>query len=363
MQSKRTIAPLDEGSSRQIWVGWGSALMCLALAYLIAHFVGGTFIPVGLLFIGATIALRGHKPGWFIKHIDAQIIAGIPGRNVPSWRAWLAAIVIAMGFAETASRMLEWRNPTQQTRSVKIEPCKITAITDSFVVARVYSRGPLPKPPQKEVSHELTIQELFYDWVLTLSANQYAGDVVVVLKDDQKPVYRFKVDPTEATVSDAIPSWMSGFTEPRAPDYYKRIIRWEHLNKIATITIRRPIKFERGTNGFDASSFPASGYEVNSSVPCAVDESNIYDDPQKRFLRLITQVWSLSNWRYGKQRQPTKILLDPDAPLPSLQPGEAEVSIEARCKDDPCKEIVVHQLEARVNRVAGDPTEQPSANK
>jgi hypothetical protein len=201
---------------------------------------------------------------------------------------------------------------------------------------------------------EPTIQELFYDWALTLSPNHNAGDVVVDLKDEEKPAYRSKVDPAEATVSDVTRGWMSGFTEPREPDYYKRIIRWERLSKTATITIRRPMKFRLGTDRFDASSFPISGYEVTSTVGCNVEESNLYEDSQVRFLHLMLQFRSLADWKYGKQQKPAKILLDPDVPLPSLQPGEAEATVEVRCKNDPCNEVVVSKLEARIKRTAAN---------
>ncbi len=99
MQSEHEITPLDEGSSRQIWVGWGCSLVCVALAY----FVGGSFGPFLLLFIGITTALRGHKPGLFIKHIDAQIILATPYRREESWRSWILAVVACVSLAFSAS--------------------------------------------------------------------------------------------------------------------------------------------------------------------------------------------------------------------------------------------------------------------
>jgi hypothetical protein len=99
MQEDHRVSPLDEGSSRQIWVGWGSAVVCLALAFL----VGGIFVPYLLLFIGATMALRGHLPGLFAKHIDAQIIAGTPYRREESIKAWSTSVLVCILLAGASS--------------------------------------------------------------------------------------------------------------------------------------------------------------------------------------------------------------------------------------------------------------------
>lgn len=99
MQEDHKIAPLDESSSRQILVGWGSGLMCLALGFLI----GGIFVPYLGLFAGAAIALRGHVPRLFAKHIDAQLIAGTPYRRQESIKTWSFSIVACLALAGGAS--------------------------------------------------------------------------------------------------------------------------------------------------------------------------------------------------------------------------------------------------------------------
>jgi hypothetical protein len=230
----------------------------------------------------------------------------------------------------------------------------MTATATSIVVARVYSRGPLPVPPQTEAHYEPVIQELFYDWILTLVPSQRVGTVLVSVRDEQKPHYRLRVKPETAIVSDLSPSWMSGFTEPRAPDYYKRSIRFENLSGSATITIRRPIKFLRGTNQFSASSFPLSEYEVADAQPCIVTKSDAYSDAQQRMLHLMTQIWGLSNWKYGKDKPPVKVWLDPDKAMPELRSGEGESSFETQCSNDPCDKATISTLEARINRKSPD---------
>ena len=70
-----------------------------------------------------------------------------------------------------------------------------------------------------------------------------------------------------------------------------------------------------------------------------------------QFATLMHELEALANWRYsGSNSPPLAIRKDPDAPLPPLAPSEIETTLEARCQDATCKKVVVHQLEARVNR-------------
>lgn len=187
-----------------------------------------------------------------------------------------------------------------------------------------------------------------------MSPSPRAGEVIVILKDEQKLNYRLHIDPEGAIICDVSPGWMSGFSEPYAPDYFKRTIRFEHLMKTATITIRRPIRSSLGDNKLDASNFPTSSYEVNSTSPCALNKSDIYEDATKRFLHLMAQFWSLSTWKYTKDQKPLKVWLNPDEAMPELQPGETEQTIEVHCKDDACNQIIVTRLEARIKRTGGN---------
>jgi hypothetical protein len=94
-----SLPPLDHGAARQIWIGWGSGAVFVALAY----FVGGSFWPFLLLAAGIVAVLRGHCPGWFSVDTEAQPIAGIPSRRYQSSRSWSAAVGIAVIFAFVAS--------------------------------------------------------------------------------------------------------------------------------------------------------------------------------------------------------------------------------------------------------------------
>jgi hypothetical protein len=99
VQDDHRITPLDESSSRQIWVGWGSGVVCLGLAYL----VGGLFFPYALVFLGGAMALRGHLPGLFAKHVDSQPIAGIPYRREESIKSWAIALPVCLILARGSS--------------------------------------------------------------------------------------------------------------------------------------------------------------------------------------------------------------------------------------------------------------------
>jgi hypothetical protein len=99
MPNDREIAPLDESSNRQIWVGWGSTVAAAFLAYL----SGGQWWAYFGVFVGLVIALRGHSPQLFVKHIDAQIIAGIPARKIESFAKWAGWTVLALVLGGIAS--------------------------------------------------------------------------------------------------------------------------------------------------------------------------------------------------------------------------------------------------------------------
>jgi hypothetical protein len=162
-----------------------------------------------------------------------------------------------------------------------------------------------PRNHCKPKSTSQTDQELFFDWTLTVTPNPTVSEVGVVLKDSQKPTYRLGIRPESAAVSGIDPAWMSGFPEPREPDYYKRVIIFRQLEKPAVITIRRPVKFALGKNDLDASTFQVSDFEINTDSPCKVKLPES-DDPPRRFLRLMTQYATFANWKYGKNQKPVK---------------------------------------------------------
>jgi hypothetical protein len=146
VQDDHKIASLDESSSRQIWVGWGSGVVCLALAYL----VGGLFFPYALLCFGATMALRGHFPSLFTKHIDAQIIAGTPYQRKESLKAWMIAVSLCLLLALMASSIHRHIAPQQSDLAKTIlDGMKRLLESEHRLEPDVKpAPGPLPAPPR-----------------------------------------------------------------------------------------------------------------------------------------------------------------------------------------------------------------------
>jgi hypothetical protein len=221
-------------------------------------------------------------------------------------------------------------------------------------VARIYWREFLPKPIKEATFYEPAGQELFYDWVLTLEATQRVGGVYITIRDDDKQNYRLHVDPEGASVSDVSPGWISGFPEPREPDFYSRSIKFESLIKTSTITIRRPMRLAQGTNKIDAFAFPVGSYDVSTSEPCTVTKSDPYNDDQKRLMYLMVQFQGLSSWKWGRDKKPAKIWLNPDEARPELQPDEFEQTLEAQCEDDACNKLTLTKMTARLKREQRD---------
>jgi hypothetical protein len=70
MGNERKISPLDESSSRQIWVGWGAGLVSLGLAY----FLGGPFWAEPPLLTGAV----HEREAWVLPPVAVRLVGG-PG--------------------------------------------------------------------------------------------------------------------------------------------------------------------------------------------------------------------------------------------------------------------------------------------
>jgi hypothetical protein len=147
-------------------------------------------------------------------------------------------------------------------------------------------------------------------------------------------------------MSDWIPRWLSGFEEPsRPPDDYIRTIRFAHIGKDhpATVAVRSPFTLASGKS-YSASDFPNYAFDVTADA-CAV-QAHTYDS-ESQFLPLMSQIMAFSKFSGRKDKQPVKIKLNPDDPMPPLGPKEVEVTIEFRCKNKDCTEFLAQQMEAR----------------
>jgi len=129
MPTNHKTAPIDDGSSRQIWIGWGTGIVCGILGL----FPVGLFLRYTLLCLGAVLVLRGHRPGLFTTYIPAQIIAGVPARQEVSVKIWILALSGCMFLGGAAGYLHSKLVPRQSERpSVTIAAI---ALPDIFLKA------------------------------------------------------------------------------------------------------------------------------------------------------------------------------------------------------------------------------------
>jgi hypothetical protein len=226
---------------------------------------------------------------------------------------------------------------------------RLEANVTSEVVARIYTRG-MMEYSGKHFSPSL--QELFYDWVLTLSSNYRASGLSVIIKS---PVAhdedRVSVTPESIieSVSEEEGRWMSGFKEPgRKPDFYERLIRLRTLEKgeNARIVIRRPFMWQAPNTQIPPIDF-ARSFRIEPNVSLL---TKAYD-PTQHASEFVYQLNTLGNWKWsGLNNPPLPIRSNPDIPTEPLRPNEFETTVEARCKDAKCSQVTVRQLEVRTQR-------------
>jgi len=73
--------------------------MFLGAAYLISVYHIGVFLAWFCLCTGVLLAIRGHRPKWFIRHIEERKIVPEPAHDVFSWRAWSVAGILVLSVA------------------------------------------------------------------------------------------------------------------------------------------------------------------------------------------------------------------------------------------------------------------------
>jgi hypothetical protein len=144
--------PMYEESRRQVRIGWGVAFVCVGLSYLISPL--GAFWAWLCFYVGAIFALSGHKPQWFIRHIEPQFIAGIPEKNVLSWRAWSVAAISALILAGISFGVLKWKHkvtsennpPGRQTLCAQILADSLASASTKELVYSSMLRDPSCDP-------------------------------------------------------------------------------------------------------------------------------------------------------------------------------------------------------------------------
>src|ERR1700676_2773870 len=89
----------DQHTARSVWIGWGSSLAFLGVAYL----MGGLFWAYACVFLGVLIALRGHFPQWFSK------VSG--GESIGAWVATILAALVLSVIASTLHKRFAPEKP------------------------------------------------------------------------------------------------------------------------------------------------------------------------------------------------------------------------------------------------------------
>jgi hypothetical protein len=225
-------------------------------------------------------------------------------------------------------------------------PCELVARPASEIVSRLYVRGLTP-PVGSSVTLKPFIQELFYDWSLSLEATCAATAITVSVSFPTSFKDRVRTVPEGMVVSDPEPKWLSHFNEPsRKPDYY---LRTAHLNDLAknakaSITFRHPILLPGKQNVLPETDLTRDFKVTAKSVKVNETPYNSHEQA----LRLINQMGTLGAWKYSGPDQPAvPIRRDPDMPWPPLVKGEAETTVEVRCTDSPCVNLVMSNQETR----------------
>jgi hypothetical protein len=316
---------------RETQFNYGFLLVGLGTPLIIDHFLGRKWAVVAAIIItiaGSLLLLAAHQ---------GREEASIERKSRLRVATLFVFIGVALGVGSVA------------IRAVIVGPC-ITATATSELLSRIYARGMTPQGVA--ASYEPTLQELFYQWRVTIVVNDDVQNTTVEIHEESdKDGARLRVIPENASISEPKPKWMSGFQEKnRPPDYYARKIQFPNLTKgsQATVTFRWPLKFKRGNNTLVPSDFSNYDFDIIPDNSCEVKKAAY--DSGKQFTLLMSQFQAFSKFSGRKDHKPLKVILDPDEPLPPLGRNQTETTIEAECQDAACDTFNMHQMEARINR-------------
>lgn len=239
----------------------------------------------------------------------------------------------------------------QQTTTVlpsNTNACRLKIATAAQPVARLYSRHEIPSTSKANLTFDF--QELFYEWKAILSAPRQLNQLAIKIDHLTETDVLSVSQASQSTVQEAKPEWFSGFSEPVRikADYYSRVITFKDLSKgeVVVVSLRRALEVSQispvnAVRIDDARargcSPPALGFDENA----AADAFNL-------------QAKALAEFKYGQVDGPSR-------PLPlSRDPGdvgkdEMQATIEARCKNPACTQMVASHLEVHTGRVPEHP--------
>jgi hypothetical protein len=226
--------------------------------------------------------------------------------------------------------------------------CTVVVRASSDIVAYVHCRA-MWKPSGSTEMYKPAFQDLFHEWTITVNPTRSAAQIIVYIRDAQKPLDIIKVDPPiSATVSATSPGWVSGFEEPtQLPDFYVRTVTFTDLDRPATITLRKPIKSRTGANNITNLDLNLDRRVEASAGKCRLDILPLppLNSPESRshFNDLTVHLNALISQKVTNEPAPTR--LDPDEPYPPLAINESENVMELKCADSPCSRMTLTMQE------------------
>lgn len=222
--------------------------------------------------------------------------------------------------------------------------CRLKFSTATEPVARLYSRHPIPNALKANLS--LDFQEMFYEWRSSLTITRTTKLVAVKLNHLTESDLITVSPASRSEISDLTPEWFSGFREPARTkaDYYSRLIRVSDLasSEKVTISLRRALDVPQ------ISPILAVRIDDARAENCSAPASNF--DENQAASDFNSKAKALAEFRYGQ-------VDGPPHPLPmGRDPGdvgkdEVQATIEARCKNPSCTQIVVSHLEVHTGQI------------
>jgi hypothetical protein len=273
---------------------------------------------------------------------------GIPGQPFISGlcrTGWVGAAIFGCVFLITATNLKRDGRPWFPKK------CEISINVSSSIMASVHSRAKWLNHGRTTEVYKPFFQDLFHEWVITVTPNRDAAQTVISIKDARKPVDKIRVVPPQnVIISEPNPGWVSGFEEPtQAPDFYVRTVTFSTLSEPATITIRKPIKSHFGENRISTVDLDLDRQVLASADKCGTKVNPIsrtswpLSDANPHFPELMQQLKALLVQHVTAGPAPTRP--DPDEPYPPLGVEESDMTTELHCKNVQCTEMIVTMAE------------------
>jgi hypothetical protein len=220
--------------------------------------------------------------------------------------------------------------------------CRAEVNISSDMVSRLYSEGAFD-PEAREQVFKFVFQELFYEWTLAFTLSEPVHKLSFELHHLQEDDRASLKPATVGQVSEPIKWWYSGFSEPKRnrPDYFMRTVVLPEVpvGTSVTLIVRRALgrPVLSANDLITIENLYASDCQIGPTfAPGAQDAEHL----QRRAVGLANNV------RPNGESTGLPIKLDPG------DPGNHEMqgTLEMRCKDDVCANMVAQQMAVRLGK-------------